>query len=74
MEGASGSGRHRQHHRHARSLEVLEHDYGIDPFPKPMQLSLPELQCATGHALAIYGDLEEPGGVCVRVCLCACMY
>ncbi|KAF5837905.1 hypothetical protein DUNSADRAFT_3738 [Dunaliella salina] len=68
-EGASsGSGHHRHHHRHARGLEAFEHDYDIEPFPKPMQLSLPELQCATGHALAIYGDLEEPGehGICLQ--------
>lgn len=27
--------------------------------PRHMQLSVPELECAYSHAMAVYGDLED---------------
>ena len=34
--------------------------------PDAMLLSMPELECAAGHALGVYGDLDEFVGEAVR--------
>ena len=40
-----------------RRLAPEEEEEGA--LPDALPLSMPELQCAAGHALGVYGDLDE---------------
>ncbi len=54
----------RQHEQEQEEFPGTGRPEEADEVPHPMALSLPELECAMGHALGIYGDLEEYVGRC----------
>lgn len=70
VKGEHGGSSHHNHHSGAALS-------GAGPMPTTTKfmLSLPELECATGHALGIYGDLEQYVGesgesMCVSIGTC----